>query len=308
MKITPLQIEEFVSKNEGISVLGNKNIIIERVVSLNNIGPGCISWARPGTLPVNDLDKQKDFALVCDVQFYASLKKSSGSGYYIICKNPKLIFSKLVEHFFSETKKTGIHPTAFVEQSAFVGKETFIGPFSYVGNCRIGNNVTIHGHCHIYDGVTIGDHVTIHAGTVIGSDGFGYSRDEQNAAIKFPHLGGVIIEDGVDIGANTCIDRGALGDTIIKKGAKIDNLVHIAHNAVIEENAFIIANAMIGGSTTVGKNTWIAPSVSILQQRSIGANSIIGMGSVVLTDIPPAEVWAGVPARKLKDNNSGSNE
>lgn len=308
MKVTRLQIEEFVSRTKGVSVIGNKNIVIERAVSLSNIGPGCISWVKPGTLHNNNLDKQSDFALVCDEKFYASLKNSSGGGYYIISTNPKLIFSKIVNHFFPGTKRTGIHPTAFVEQDAVIGKETFIGPFTYIGNCRIGKNVTIHGHCHIYDGVTIGDRVTVHAGTVIGSDGFGYSRDEQNAVIKFPHIGGVIIEDEVEIGANTCIDRGALENTIIKRGAKIDNLVHIAHNVVIEENAFIIANAMIGGSTTVGKNSWIAPSVSVLQQRNIGANAMIGIGAVVLADVPPGEVWAGVPARKLKDNNTGSAE
>jgi len=140
----------------------------------------------------------------------------------------------------------------------------------------------------------------IHAGAVIGSDGFGYTRNEEGLVEKFPHMGGVVIEDDVEIGANTCIDRGALGNTFIGRSVKIDNLVHIAHNVVIEENSFIIANAMIAGSVQIGKNAWIAPSASVLQQLKIGDNALVGVGSVIRENVPANETWAGVPARKIE--------
>lgn len=148
--------------------------------------------------------------------------------------------------------------------------------------------------------IKMGIGIKIGKGTIIGADGFGYERNEKNELEFFPHIGGVIIEDDVEIGCNVCIDRGVLGDTIIHKGVKIDNLVHIAHNVEIGKHTAIIANAMIGGSVKIGSYSWIAPSASILNGVTIGNNVIIGMGAVVLKDISDGETWAGVPAKKLR--------
>ena len=133
------------------------------------------------------------------------------------------------------------------------------------------------------------------------SNGFGYSRNEEFEFEKFPHVGGVIIEDNVEIGANTCIDRGALGNTVIKTGTKIDNLVHIGHNCVIGKHCAIIANSMLGGSVVIKDYSWIAPSASILNQLSIGEKVTIGLGSVVNKSVPDGETWMGVPAKPLKE-------
>jgi UDP-3-O-[3-hydroxymyristoyl] glucosamine N-acyltransferase len=110
----------------------------------------------------------------------------------------------------------------------------------------------------------------------------------------------VIIEDCVDIGANTCIDRGTLGNTVIRRGAKIDNLVHIAHNVVVGENTMVIANAMIGGSTEIGADSWVAPSATLRDAIQIGAASTVGLGAVVTKSVPDGEVWAGNPAKFLR--------
>lgn len=126
-------------------------------------------------------------------------------------------------------------------------------------------------------------------------------RNEKGELEKFPHLAGVIIEDNVDIGSNTSIDRGALSDTIIRQGAKIDNLVHIAHNVIVGRHSTIIANAMIAGSTKIGDFSWVAPSASVLQQLTIGTRVTIGVGSVVTKNVPDEETWTGVPARPLKE-------
>ncbi len=215
--------------------------------------------------------------------------------------NPKFLFSKIVNALFVKNTFNGISSKSEIHENAKIGKNISIGPFCYIGNAIIGNNVIISANVTIYDNVIIGDNVIINSGTVIGTTGFGYSKNENNEIEKFPHIGGVIIEDNVEIGSNVSIDRGALGNTIIGKECKIDNLIHIAHNAKIGEKSYIIANSMIGGSVNIGTNSWIAPSVSILQQLTIGKDSTIGVGSIVTKNIPDNEVWTGSPARPIND-------
>jgi UDP-3-O-[3-hydroxymyristoyl] glucosamine N-acyltransferase len=218
----------------------------------------------------------------------------------IFVENPKITFLRIANKYFVTTPYKGIHQSAVIHCEAEIATNIYVGPNTYVGKCKIGAGSIIHGNCYFYDNVTVGENVVIHANTVIGADGFGYQRNEDGSFEKFPHIGGVIIEDDVEIGANTCIDRGALGNTIIRNGAKIDNLVHIAHNVVIGRNSAVIANAMIGGSVVVGENTWIAPSASIRDQVTIGNNVTIGMSSLVTKSIPNDEVWIGSPAKKLR--------
>lgn len=146
-----------------------------------------------------------------------------------------------------------------------------------------GNNVVIGEHCSI------------------GRDGYQYVLDEStNKLIKFPHFGNIILEDDVEIGNNVCIARGALSNTILRSGVKVDNLVHIAHNVEIGENTQVIANAMIAGSVKIGKNCWIAPSSSIKNQLTIGDNVLIGMGAVVIKDVESNSVMIGNPAKLLR--------
>jgi UDP-3-O-[3-hydroxymyristoyl] glucosamine N-acyltransferase len=216
-------------------------------------------------------------------------------------KNPRLSFIKVIQEFFVTKTQPGIHPASYIHPEAVIGENVYIGPFTYIGKSNIGTNSVIHGNIYIYDQVSIGENVIVHSGSVIGADGFGYEKDENGIVFKFPHVGGVVIENDVEIGANTCIDRGSLGDTLIKRGAKIDNLVHIAHNVVIGENTFVIANAMIGGSTIIGNNSWVAPSVSLMNGISIGGDVTIGMSSLVTKSIPDGETYAGSPARPLRD-------
>ena len=142
--------------------------------------------------------------------------------------------------------------------------------------------------------------MNISSGARIGNDGFGYIYDDNNQVTNFPHIGGVIIEDFVDIGANSCIDRGGLGNTHLKEGCKLDNLVHIAHNVIVGRQTFITANTMIAGSTTIGDNAYIAPSASIKDGLSIEANSFVGIGAALTKNISAGETWAGNPARKLR--------
>lgn len=213
---------------------------------------------------------------------------------------PKYIFAKIVTELFVLKQVAGMHPTTILSKQAIIGDNAYIGHHCSIGAATIGKNAVIHGNVHIYDNVVIGDNVIIHAGCIIGADGFGYLKEE-NEIINFPHIGGVLIGDNVEIGANTCIDRGALSNTEISDNVKIDNLVHIAHNVKIGRNSFIIANAMIGGSTIIGENTWIAPSSAIRDVITIGNDVMIGMGAVVTKSVDDNKTVTGNPAKSLEE-------
>jgi UDP-3-O-[3-hydroxymyristoyl] glucosamine N-acyltransferase len=215
-------------------------------------------------------------------------------------ENPRLSFLQIVRSLFTKPIEFGIHPTAQIHKEARLSDKISIGPFSVIGNCSIGENVVIESNCHIHDDVIIGNHVHIMSNTNIGGNGFGYERNDKKEFEFFPHVGTVIIEDHVDIGANTCIDRGTLGATHIKSGSKIDNLVHIAHNVVIGRHCAVIAHAMIGGGTTIGDYCWIAPNAVLRDGLKIGDHAVVGIGALVLKDIPAGETWIGSPAKKYK--------
>jgi UDP-3-O-[3-hydroxymyristoyl] glucosamine N-acyltransferase len=161
----------------------------------------------------------------------------------------------------------------------------------------IGPNVMLHPHVVIGWDVHIGAGTTVFAGTVIGADGFGYERDDDGSVLKFPHLGGVRIGRGVEIGANTCVDRGTLGHTVIDDEARVDNLVHVAHNVRVGKRAFVIALTMIGGSTVVDDDAWVAPGTALMNGITIGQRATVGLGAVVVRSVEPDAVVMGNPAK-----------
>lgn len=200
----------------------------------------------------------------------------------ILTPQPRLAFMKVANQFFSWRKiHSGIHPTAIIFPRVKIHPSAYIGPHCVISNTEIGKRVIIN------------------AGTIIGTEGFGYMPDENGELVQFPHIGSVIIEDDVEIGANVCIDRGALGNTIIGRGTKIDNLVHVAHNVKIGKNCQIICQVGIGGSVEIGDNCFVGIGASIRNQKKIGNNVFIGMGAVVVKDVPDNMTVAGNPARPI---------
>jgi UDP-3-O-[3-hydroxymyristoyl] glucosamine N-acyltransferase len=216
----------------------------------------------------------------------------------ILVSNPRLAFIRVMERYFQSRPEFGIHPTATIDEDAKIHQNVYIGPNSYLGKCEIGDNTVIYGNVYIYSKVRIGRNVIIHAGTIIGSDGFSYERNEKRELEKFPHIGGVIIEDDVEIGSNVSIDRGTMNNTIIGQGTKIDNLVHIAHNVLIGKHCAIITQSMIGGGTKIGDYSWIAPGAIIRDNIKIGSNVTVGMGAVVTKNVGDGKTVFGVPARE----------
>jgi len=154
----------------------------------------------------------------------------------------------------------------------------------------------------IYPNVKIGKNVIIRPGTVIGGKAVGFFAGTDNELVSFPQIGGVIIEDDVEIGCNTCIDRGAIGDTVIGQGSKIDNLVHIAHNVKIGKECFVVALSGIGGSAKIGNRTWVGFQSCIRDWVNVGERVIIGMGSAVVKDVPDDAIVVGVPAKQIGTN------
>lgn len=219
---------------------------------------------------------------------------------YLIVANPRAYFSNVISSFFLENDPPRIEATARIHPTAIVGKNVSIGHGVVIdANCIIGNDTTIDCNSVIKKNTIIGQHVKIGANNSIGGTGFGYEKDEDGLFQQIPHIGNVVIEDYVEIGNNTTIDRAVLGSTIIRKNCKIDNLVHIAHGVDIGENSLIIAHAMIGGSTHIGKNVWVAPAAAILNKLSVADGAFIGMGAVVLKNVETHHTVVGNPARSL---------
>jgi UDP-3-O-[3-hydroxymyristoyl] glucosamine N-acyltransferase len=284
---------------------GDAQIVGRTTATFSNVRPiheadsDSLVWINPKREDKKKLaDATKAEIIVCDSSIN---HEASDRRCYIIVSDPKLIFLRIVEALFKPAVQPGIHPTAFIHPEAEVHPDAYIGPFTYVGISKIGSGTIIYGHCHIYDNVVIGSQVIIHAGVIIGSDGFGFARNEAGEMEKFPHVGNVIIEDRVEIGANCCIDRGTLGTTLLKKGAKLDNFVHIAHNVVVGQDAALTAHAMVAGSTVIGDQAWISPCSALRDGIRIGDKSFVGIGAVVTKSVPDKETWTGNPARPLKE-------
>ena len=226
-------------------------------------------------------------------------------------------FGKLLE-LYNQVKlnKVGISKLSFISDSAKVGDNIYAGEFSFVGeNVKIGNNVKIYPQVYIGDNSVVGDNTTIfagvkiysetiigkdciiHSGTVIGSDGFRFAPENPEGQKKIAQIGNVIIEDDVEIGANCAIDRATLGSTILRKGVKFDNLIHIAHNVEVGENSYLAACNVVAGSTKIGKNCMFSGQVGVVGHLQIADNTILTAQSGVSKTInKPGKVYSGSPA------------
>src|SRR5690606_10322191 len=228
-------------------------------------------------------------------------------------------FAFLLEKYneiISRTGKNGIEQPSFISKTASIGKDVYVGAFTYVGNnviigdnvkifpgCYIGDNVVInedskiYAGVKIYDGCSLGSRVVIHSGAVIGGDGFGFAPQKDGTYKKVPQIGNVIIEDDVEIGANTTIDRATMGSTVIRKGVKLDNLIQIAHNVEIGENTVIAAQTGVSGSTKVGRNSIIGGQVGMVGHIQIADGTRINAQSGLSKSVTsPNTVLNGSPA------------
>jgi UDP-3-O-[3-hydroxymyristoyl] glucosamine N-acyltransferase len=294
MNITSLEISteikaEHIGKNRDVRKLIN--------FSVSDSSPDSIMW-------LSDKN-QHQFSDECKGTIIVSKKfpyNSAGKNYtLLIVENPRRAFQAIVNTYFAPPLKFIIEESAHISSTSIIGIDCYIGHNVIIeDNVIIGSNCIIMHNTVVLSDTKIGNHCIIGSNCTIGGTGFGYEKDESGLYKLICHTGNVIIEDNVEIGNNTCIDRAVLGSTVLRENVKVDNLVHIAHGCDIGKNSLVIANAMIAGSTKIGENVWIAPSSSILNKKTIGNNVVVGMGAVVLKNIEPNDVVVGNPSRSIK--------
>jgi UDP-3-O-[3-hydroxymyristoyl] glucosamine N-acyltransferase len=288
--------------------------------NLEITGVSGISSAREGDITFLSSERYRKYLPGCKAS--CILVKEPIEGYKMAqlrVSNPHLAFAKLLGHFYIEPRKPqGISEHAIISDKAIIGKDVSIFPFSYISdNVSVGNGTIVYPHvfigrdtvigedCVIHSNVTlrekvkIGNRVIVHSGSVIGSDGFGYVFEEGKHH-KIPQVGGVIIEDDVEIGSNVSIDRATTGNTIIGAGTKIDNLVQIAHNVTIGRNSLIIAQVGIAGSTEIGDFVTLAGQVGIVDHVRIESGTMIGAQSGVLGHVAKG-IYSGSPVMPHRD-------
>lgn len=274
----------------------DKDTEINRFASLAHPTPDALCWAKK-TLPPTEIPEAA--VLVCLPEQEHNAERGT---VMLHVKEPRRVFGDIVSRFNPETHETGISDKAIVCPTAKIGENVFIGPGTVIGDdCEIGDGTIIDANVTIYRKVTIGKHCHISSGAVIGADGHGYVLDENNRYKKIRHMGNVVIGDNVDVGANSCVDRGVLDDTTIGDNTKIDNLVQVAHNVVVGENCMITAGVVICGSCTVGDSCWLAPGAVIKNGASIASHNQIGMNAVVYRSIKHTDaIYVGNPAVPIK--------
>lgn len=318
-----MTLEELVDELGGTIAQGDRQWIVEAVNSCEKASAFDLAFA-DSEATVEAALKSNAGTVVLKPGLVAEYPKGKC---VIESDQPKLWFAKAAKLVKRPSLAVGIAPGAVVAPDAKVDPAVVVGSCAVLGShvrigagtridagAVIGENVRIGMECHIYPraviypGVTLGDRVVVHAGAVLGSDGFGYVREEASGKYtQFPQQGTLVIEDDVEIGANTTIDRGALKETRIRKGTKIDNLVHVGHNCDIGENVILVALTGISGSSTVGKGAVLAGQVGIGDHVTIGPGVILGgqsgvfSGKTLTTEGQrPGAVMFGTPARPLR--------
>lgn len=288
--------------DEIIGINGEiENVYIYNLADAQHVSEKTLDWVKPSNPDKQTIAETSPAKVVlADNSVLYSDQMDQQKKVLLSVKKPRLAMIKVAYEFFLEKKQPGIHPSAMIDKDAVVDSSVHIGAGCVIGKATIGAETVIMPNVVVYDDVTIGERCLIQAGAVIGTDGLGCSRDSEGRLTKFPHLGGVFIGNDVEIGANSQIARGALSDTVINDGCKMNGLCFIAHNCVLEENVWITGNTMLCGSVHVGKNATIFSDVIIRDQRTIGESAKIGMGAVVVKNVPEGETWLGNPAHKVE--------
>jgi len=306
-----LKIKELALLIEG-TIEGDDNVDITDLSGIESARLGDLTFATDE----DKLSLAEDSPSIC-VLTTRTTRKSTKT--LIRVNNPKLAFLIAYNAFqVKGSAESCVHPSADIADSVILGKSVRIGAHvSIEDNVAIGDHTTIESGCVIKKGCKIGEkchlhhnvvlyenailknRVVLHAGVIVGADGFGYVRD-RGEIYKFPQLGTVVIEDGVEVGANTTIDRGSLGCTMIGAGTKIDNLCHIAHNVKIGKNVIMAAQCGIAGSTVIGDNVTMSGQVAVIDNVTVGQNASIGGQSGIIGDIKENTAIWGSPARGVK--------
>lgn len=275
-----------VAKALGLTVIGDKDLHIKNVASVDKAIGGTLCFAKNCEWAAI---AHPDSVLLTSPKF-----RAKRTGPVLLSSQPRLDFARMLAFLESTVGFIWSDTAPHIHETAKIGNNVVIG-----NGVRIGANTVVRNNVVIGPEVEIGENCVIKSGAVIGEEGFGFERDELGRAIRLPHIGSVIIEDQVEIGSLTTVCRGTLGNTILRNRCKIDDHVHIAHNVDVGEDAFVIACAEISGGVRIGARAWIAPGVSVMNQLSIGEDAIVGLGGVVIKSVSDNTTVVGNPAKVL---------
>ncbi len=313
MKFSAKQIAKFLNGK----VEGNPKIKVGNVAKIEEGKEGCLSFlANPKYTPY--IYETKSSIVLVNNDFVAEKPINAT---LIRVENAYDAFAKLLDVVNKDAQnKQGIEKPSYISDSAKVGKNAYIGAFAYIGenveigkNCKIypntyvgdhvkiGDNVTLYAGVKIYYACQIGDNCIVHAGAVIGSDGFGFAPDKNGNYNKIQQIGNVILENDVEIGANTCIDRATMGSTIVKAGAKLDNLIQLGHNVVIGESTVIAAQTGVSGSSKIGRYCMFGGQVGIAGHVEIGDKVVLGAQAGISGSVKSGQKLLGSPALPFMD-------
>lgn len=307
-------VEELAERVEG-RIEGDAHRTVEGLASVSSAGPDELTYVI-GQRYVKFLAGSRAGVILVP----SDLQIEPNGATLIRVDSPELAFSRLLEMFHPPRRPpAGVHQTAVlgrgvqlaadvsigayavIDDDVRIGARTRVGPHVYVGPAvEMGEDVRVDAGCSIFEGAVLGDRVRLHGGSRISSDGFGYTAGP-SGPVKILQVGMCLIGDDVEIGANSTVDRGSLGDTVIGRGTKIDNLVHIGHNCRIGENCFIVAQVGIAGSTVVGDGARIGGQVGIAGHLDIGAGASLAARAGVMSNVPAGETWGGSPARPHRE-------
>ncbi len=300
------------AEKTGAELSGSGDIDILGVAGMHEAGEGYVTFA--SAQAVKDLTKSRASAA------FVPLDTLPMAMPLLRVKNPRLAFARSLELFYVQPYRSGgisekasigkqvtigadcsIHPLAAIADNVKIGDRVTLYPGAFVGTgSSIGDDSVIHANVSIGHDITIGRRVIIHSGTVLGSDGFGFVTDGGHHH-KIPQVGGVIIEDDVEIGGNCTIDRATLGNTLIKKGTKLDNQVHVAHNVTIGEHCLIAGQVGIAGSSTLGNYVVFGGQVGVADHTIVGDQVMAGGKSVITKDVEPKQIIAGFNAMPIRE-------
>lgn len=315
MEFTAGQIAELL----GGSIIGNSSASVTGLAKIEEGKPGALSFLSNPKYEPFIYSTNSSICIVNDT--FQATKPLPPTLTLIKVADAYSCFAKLLQ-LYNDAKKPSpkIEQPSFIDPTAIIGENVYIGAFVYIGaNAKIGDDTCLYPHTYIgpntsigsntlifsgvqvYDHMTIGNHCILHSGVVIGSDGFGFAPNEQGVYDKVPQIGNVIIEDFVEIGANTTIDRATMGSTLIKKGVKIDNLCQIAHNVEIDEHTAIAAQVGIAGSAKLGKHIMVGGQAGISGHLHIADGTKIVAQSGIPSTIKEAKTLMGTPAIPIQD-------
>ena len=292
---TLAEIAEFT----GSQIVGNSLAVVNNIATLQNANKDSISFLANKKYQKH-IKTTSANAVIVSTSFEIDNRLN-----YLLSKDPYIAYAKLTTLFkesIFELDNPIIHPSAIISNESKIGQDVSIGASVVIGpNCIIGNNVIIKANCSIVQDVEIGNYTVIHNGTVLGSDGFGYAPSK-DGYVKIEQLGKLVIGKNVEIGASCTIDRGALDNTEIHDGVKLDNQIQIAHNVVLGANSAIAASCAIAGSTVIGKNFQMGGLSGVLGHLSICDDVIVGAHTLITKSINESGNYIGImPAQKQKD-------